>query len=83
MTSFRVILQPMSPWLKPTPLSLVLNEMKYETIATYGHTDEISLQQFIHHTPLFSTQRGALLLKGSAMKNCLEKRCRDLERAIS
>ena len=38
-----------------TPLDLVLNEKKYETITTDGHTDEISLQQFIHQVPLPST----------------------------
>ena len=66
-----------------TPLSLVLNEKKCETITTDGHTDEISLQKFIHHTPLFSTLLGAPLLQGPAMNDCLEKRYSDVERTIS
>ena len=65
-----------------TALGLVLNEKKCETIATDGHTDEISLQQFIHHTPLSSTLLGAPLLQGPAMNDCQEKRCSDLDRAI-
>ena len=38
-----------------TPLDLVLNEKKCETITTDGHSDEISFQQFIHRNPLSST----------------------------
>ena len=42
-----------------------------------GHTDEISLRQFIYYTPLFSSLLGAPLLQGPAMNDCLEKRCSD------
>ena len=48
-----------------------------------GHTDEISLQQFIHHTSLSSTLLGAPLLKGPSMNDCLQKRRSNFERAIS
>ena len=65
------------------PLGLVLNEKKCESITIDGHTNEISLQQFIHHTPLSSTLLGAPLLQGPAMNDCLQNRCSDLERAIS
>ena len=66
-----------------TPRGLILNEKKCETITPDGHTDEVSLQQFIHHTPLSSTLLGAPLLQGPAMNDCLQKRCSDLDRAIS
>ena len=46
-----------------TPVGLVINEKKCETITTDGHTAEISLQQFIHHTPLPSTLLEAPLPK--------------------
>ena len=65
------------------PFSVVLYEKKCETNTIDGHTDEISLQQFIHHTPLSSTLLGAHLPQGPAVNDCLEKRCSDLERAIS
>ena len=52
-----------------TPLGLVHNEKKCETITTNGHSNEISLQQFIHITPLPSTLLGAPLPQGSAMNN--------------
>ena len=63
-------------------LGLVFTE-KCETITTDGHTDEIFLHQLIHHTPLSSTLLRAPLLQGPVMNDCLEKRCSDLERAIS
>ena len=66
-----------------TPFVLVLNEEKCETISTDDFTDKISLQQFNHHTPLSPTLLGALLLKGPAMNDCLQKRFNDLVRAIS
>ena len=66
-----------------TPLVLVLNEKKYETISISDYIDEIYFQQCIHHTPLSPTLLGALLLKGPAMNDCLQKRFSDLVRAIS
>ena len=69
---------------RDTPPGLVFYEKKCEIIATDGHTDEISLQQFLHHTPLSSTLFRASLLQSPAMKDCLQKRSSsDLESAIS
>ena len=69
--------------VQDTLLDLILNEKKCETITTDGHTDKIFLQQFIHHTPLSSSLLGVPLLKTPAMNDGLQKRCSDLERAIS
>ena len=55
------------------PFDLALNEKKYETITTDGHSDEISLQQFICHTPSSSTLLGAPLLQEPAMNVYLQK----------
>ena len=66
-----------------TPLGLVLNEKQSETFTTDVHTDEISFQQFIHHTPLSSFFFGSPLLQGPIMNDCLQKRYNDLERAFS
>ena len=65
------------------PQGLLLNDKKCEAITSNGHTDEVSLQQFIQLTPSSSTLLGAPLLQGPAMDECLQKRCSDLERAIS
>ena len=55
------------------PLGLVLIEKKYETITTDGHADEISLQQFIRHTPLSSTLLRAPLLRELIMYERLSR----------
>ena len=62
---------------------MVLNKKKCETITTNCHTDEISLQQFIHYSPLFVTLLRASLLQGPAMNDCLQERSSELERTIS
>ena len=64
-------------------LGLVLYEKKRKTIIAGVLTDVMSLQQFNYHSPLSSIRLGTLLLKGSAMNDCLKKRCSNLERAIS
>ena len=63
-----------------TPLGLVFNK---RSAATGAYSDEISFPQFIHHTPLSSSLLGAPSLQGPAINDCLEKRCSELERAIS
>jgi hypothetical protein len=65
------------------PQGLFLNDSKCEAITIDGQTLDDTLCQFIQLTPASATLLGAPLMVGSAMDECLRKRCADLDRAIS
>jgi hypothetical protein len=69
--------------LEGPPKGLLLNANKCEAISRSGQVSDSLLQQFVQLSTSAATLLGAPLRKGQAMDSCLNKRCEDLERAIS